>query len=216
MVPVTLLIAAILVVIGVVYQREKKRTEQFKLVAAQMGLSFDPMGDSALMEKLSGFHLFSQGRSRQIRNMLHGVSGQLGITGNVEVGLFGYRYTISSGQYSRTSRQSVIYFRSPQLNLPQFALRPVNLFRRIDVHQDIDFDSYPTFSANYLLSSNDEQKVREVFTHEVLAFFEGQEEVSTEGDGDQLVFYRGRKRINPEDVRTFMKEGLQVLRLFKQ
>ena len=215
MVPVTLLMAAILVVIGVVYQREKQRTEQFKLVAAQMGLSFDPMGDSALMEKLSGFHLFSQGRSTQIRNMLHGVSGQFGIT--EEVGIFGYRYTIGGGQYSRTSRQSVIYFRSPQLNLPQFALRPVNLFRRIDVHQDIDFDSYPTFSANYLLSSNDEQKVREVFTHEVLAFFEAQEEeVSTEGDGDQLIFYRGRKRIKPEDVRAFMEEGLQVLRLFKQ
>ena len=74
----------------------------------------------------------------------------------------------------------------------------------------------PTFSAKYLLRGNDEQKVREVFTHEVLAFFETQEGVSTEGDGDQLIFYRGRKRIKPENVRAFMEEGLQVLRLFKQ
>ncbi len=220
MVPTFLIVGTILLVVfwGVSH-REKQRTEQLKLVAAQMGLPFYPTGDSALMEKLSGFHLFSQGRSRKIRNLLHGVSGQLGIPEDVEVGIFGYRYTTGGGQHSRTTRQSVIYFRSPQLNLPQFALRPENLFHRIgDVlgYQDIDFDSYPTFSAKYLLRGNDERKVRDVFTHEVQAFFEAKEGVSTEGDGDQLIFYRGRKRIKPEDVRAFMEEGLQVFRLFKQ
>ncbi len=63
---------------------------------------------------------------------------------------------------------------------------------------------------------NDEQKVREVFTHELLAFFEAEEGISAEGSGDQLIFYRGGERISPEDVRPFMEEGLQVFRLFRQ
>ena len=124
MLPTFLIVGAILLVVfwGVSH-REKQRTKQFELVAAQMGLPFYPMGDSALMEKLSRFHLFSQGRSRKVRNLLRGVSGQLGITEDAEVGIFGYRYTTGGGQHSRTTRQSVVYFRSPQLNLPQFALR---------------------------------------------------------------------------------------------
>ena len=70
--------AILLVVFWGVSHREKQRTKQFELVAAQMGLPFYPMGDSALMEKLSRFHLFSQGRSRKVRNLLRGVSGSLG------------------------------------------------------------------------------------------------------------------------------------------
>ena len=56
---VIVVIAAILLVIRAIYQHDKRRTEQFKLVADRMGLLFYPKGDSALMEKLSGFHLFS-------------------------------------------------------------------------------------------------------------------------------------------------------------
>ena len=143
--------------------------------------------------------------------MLHSVSEQL------EVGIFEYQYTIGSGRHRRTVRQSVIYFRSPELNLPQFALRPENLFHNIGGvfgYQDIDFDSHPQFSKKYLLRGNDEQKVRELFATEVLGFFEGQDGISTKGGGDQLIFYRLGKRIKPEDVRPFIEEGLEVFRLF--
>ena len=108
------------------------------------------------------------------------------------------------------------------MNLPQFALRPEYLFDKIgsalgyqDI--DIDFESDRTgveFSKKYLLQGKDEQKVRELFTPEVLGFFGGQYGVSTEGGGDQLIFYRLGKRIKPEDVRPFIEEGLEVFRLF--
>ena len=214
-------VAAILIVI-VWRQYEKQRTKEFKQVAEEMGFIFYPKGDDMQLRigvtaRLSDFHLFSQGRSRKIRNMLHGVSEQL------EVGIFGYRYTTGGGRSSHTVRQSVIYFRSPELNLPQFALRPENLFHKIGSalgYEDIDFESDRTgveFSKKYLLQGKDEQKVRELFTTEVLGFFEGQDGISTEGGGDQLIFYRPApygKRIKPEDVRPFMEEGLEVFRLF--
>ncbi len=56
--------------------------------------------------------------------MLHGGSEQL------EVGICGYQYTIGGGAHSDTVPESVIYFRSPELNLPQFARRPENLFHK--------------------------------------------------------------------------------------
>jgi len=212
-------IIAVILIIIVWVQYEKQRTKEFKQVAEEMGFIFYPKGDDMQLRigvtaRLSDFHLFSQGRSRKIRNMLHGVSEQL------EVGILGYRYTTAGGRSSHTVRQSVIYFRSPELNLPQFALRPENLFHKIGSslgYQDIDFESDQTgveFSKKYLLQGKDEQKVRELFATEVLGFFEGQDGISTEGGGDQLIFYRRRKRIKPEDVRPFMEEGLEVFRLF--
>ena len=144
---VVLVIAVILVVGGiiwkVIFEFEKKRTEKFKLVAEQLGLPSYPKGDDSLIESLSSFHLFSQGHSEKFRNMLHGV------TEHVDVAIFGYEYTVyPGGQHAHTFRQNVIYFRSPALNLPQFALRPENLFDKIgDVFggQDIDFESHPKF-----------------------------------------------------------------------
>ena len=145
--PVILIIIAI--VIWLFSRHEKERTGQFNQIADRMGLRFYPKGDRALLEKLLGFPLFSQGHSKKVSNMLHGVSGQLGITDQVEVGMFGCRYVTGGGKHTRVIRQTVIYFRSPQLHLPEFALRPENLFHKMGAafgYQDIDFDSHRKFA----------------------------------------------------------------------
>jgi len=58
------------------------------------------------------------------------------------------------------------------------------------------------------------QKVRELFTPEVLDFFAGQDGVSTEGRRSRLIFYRDGERLKPEDTPAFLEEGLEVFRLF--
>ena len=77
--PVILIIIAI--VIWLFSRHEKERTGQFNQIADRMGLRFYPKGDGALLEKLLGFPLFSQGHSKKVSNMLHGVPGQLGGAG---------------------------------------------------------------------------------------------------------------------------------------
>ena len=216
------LIATVPTVIAILiwsfFRREKERTAQFKQIADRMGLLFYPKGDATFLENLSHLHLFSQGHSKKVSNLLRGVSGQLGGTDQAEVRIFVYRYVTGGGQHSRSVRQTVIAFRSPELHLPQFALRPENLFHKIGAafgYQNIDFDAHPKFSKKYLLRGNDEQKIREVFTRQLLAFFETEEGVSVEADGGRLIFYRRGKRIRPEDVGPFMEQGLRVLRLFR-
>ena len=191
---------------------EKKRTEQFGDVARNIGLPFFPEGDDSLRSSLEHFHLFSQGRSRKIRNMLHGENSE------VELAIFDYRYTTGGGKNSHTYKQSVIYFRSPVLRLPHFAMRPEGLFHKIGGafgYQDIDFDRHPRFSGDYLLRGDDEAKVRELFTDDVLTFIESQQKICVEGGGDQLVFYRQRKRVVPDAVNGFMDEGFKVFDVFR-
>ncbi|MGI9471696.1 MAG: hypothetical protein ACR2NZ_09210, partial [Rubripirellula sp.] len=107
----------------------------------------------------------------------------------------------------------VMSFRSVNLDLPAFELRPESVFHRIGKvlgYQDIDFESHPEFSKRYLLRGQDEDAVRAMFTPELLSFFESQEKVSAEASGDLLVFYRAGKRLKPEMIRAFMEEGFAI------
>ena len=196
------------------YRYEKQRTEKLKKISELMGLAFYPKGDQSLIDRLSEFHLFSQGYSGKIKNMLHGQIQQ------AEIAIFGYQYKIRGSRSSpATLRQTVIYFHSSSLNLPRFALRPEQLFHKIGQvigYQDVDFESHPMFLQRYLLRAYDEKGVRRVFTDQVLSYFEQQRGVSTEGDGEQLIFYRSRKSIAPDQVRPFMEEGFRVFELFKK
>ena len=202
---------------------EMKRTESYESVAIQLGLTFYPDGDDSLPEKLSNFHLFSQGHTKMTTNLL---SGKIG---DIEVTIFGYMYSTgdrehstmySTGhrEHSTTYIQSVIFMRSPSLNLPHFALRPEHIFHKLGSvlgYQDIDFASHPKFSKNFLLRGRDEEAVRGIFTDDILSFFESRPGVSAEGGGDQLIFYRADKRIEPEAIVSFMEDGSNMFKLLK-
>ena len=191
---------------------EKKREAQWKQIAEDLGLPFFPQGDGSLISHLHHFHLFSQGRSRKIRNMLHGE------TDEVELAIFDYRFRTGSGENKRIHRQTVIYFRSSDLKLPQFAVRPEHFFHKIGGafgYQDIDFETHPEFSKTYLLRGDDESSVRQLFNDSLLKFFESQPKISVEAGGNQLIFYRQRKRTKPDEVRSFMQEGFQVFDQFR-
>ena len=209
--PITVL-SIVGVVIYIARRAAQKRTAQFERAAQELGLPFFPQGDELLLDRLGRFHLFSQGRGRKLVNMLHGESD------DVELAIFDYRYTTGSGKHSQTHRQSVIYFCSATLHLPKFAVRPEGLFHKIGGVfgcQDIDFQSHSRFSKQYLLRGDDETAVRAVFSDELLTFFENQQKISVEGNGDQLVFYRQRSRIAPDQCKRFMEEGYGVFTRFQ-
>jgi hypothetical protein len=207
-------VIAFLVVAGIAWgiYAERKRTSDMRQVADQLGLPFFDQGDPALIDALSSFSLFSQGSGRRIRNMIHGDTEQ------VDVGIFDYQYTTGSGKNSTTWRQSVICFFSPQLNLPQFALRPENLFDKLGGvlgFTDIDFDTHPAFSKTYLLRGANEEAVRQLFGSDVLSHFESLRGVNVEGAGNRFVFFGANRRIKPAEVREFMAEGFKIFGLFK-
>jgi len=181
-------------------------------VADELGLPFFPTGDKSLIDHLSGFHLFSQGRSKKIVNMIHGD------TDAMDLAIFDYRYTVGSGQHSSTHSQTVICFQSDELNLPEFSMRPEGFFHKIGGmfgYKDIDFESHATFSKAYLLRGPDEAAIRELFREEMLSHFETQKRLCVEGAGNTLVFYRAGRRVKPDEIHSLMEQGFQVLALFQ-
>ena len=195
----------------------EQRTKKFTDFAEQMGMEFSVEDEWDIGESLSAFDLFWEA---DITNVLSGDSEQLGYGEEFEVTVLECTYAI--GEDAQVN-QTVIYFRSPQLNLPKFQLSPEEWHHKIGSklgYQDIDFESHPTaveFSKKYLLRGKDEQKIRALFTDAVLTFFAGHPDKGcVEGSDDQLIWYQPGKIIEPEDISAFMKEGFEVFRLFTQ
>jgi hypothetical protein len=209
---VILIVVLVGVAIVLAIQADKKRTEAFRLKAEELGWPFHPKGDEALLGRLGGFHLFSKGHGKKMKNLVYVQST------DGDVALFGYQYTTGRGKESHTHRQNVAYFQSTALNVPKFALRPENIFHKIGGvmgYHDIDFSSHPVFSKQYLLRGEDEHAIREAFTDEILTFFETQSKVCVEGSVDELVYYRKGKRIKPDEVVSFLQDASEVFKLFK-
>ncbi len=191
---------------------EQSRTQQFEAVAEELGLEFHPTGDPTVMEQVGRLRLFNQGRRRKSSNMLHGR------TNDLDIAIFEYRYTTGSGKHQHTHTQTVFALQSPHLQLPDFEIRPEHFFHKIGQafgYKDIDFDTHPTFSRQFLLRGPDEAAIRATFSPEVLDELETRPGLSIEASRDRLIVYRGGKRIKPAEIRPFMELGFAVYSAFK-
>jgi hypothetical protein len=207
-------VVVLMVVVAVLSIRaDRKRSEGLRRVADEMGFEFHPDPGEGILARYPGFHLFSQGRSRDVRNLLRGQAGGL------EVSIFDYAYVTGGGKSRHTWRQSVLAFEFADADLPGFSLRPEQWFHKVGQwlgYQDIDFESHPTFSRKYLLRNGErEEAVRALFADRVLEYYEAHPNVCTEGCGGRLVYYRAQQQIGPADVRPFLEEGFEVLALFR-
>jgi len=193
------------------YIYEKKRSEALELAAGSIGLTFSNKGRRSTKSKHLTFHLFSRGHSQKIKNEMWGNIGGMDIT------LFGYQYTESSGKHSRNYNQTVLSIDHAGANFPDFELRQENLLHKIGQafgYQDIDFTSYPEFSSKYLLRGSNESKIRRLFSPEVIKFIESKNEICIEAKRDTLIFYKLSTRCQPEEIESFINEGQQIQKIF--
>ncbi len=191
---------------------DRKRREAMRAVAERMNLSFSAEDDESLRQRLSHFQLFSQGRSKKIRNVMRGRVADL------DMAVFDYQYRTGGGNNSRTWRQTVLRFEVASMNLPAFSLRPEHLFHKLGQvfgYRDVDFTSHPTFSSKYLLRGSDESEIRRAFSDQLLTHLEGQRGLSTEAAGGDLIYYRANRRVGPDNLGEFIKEGVQILAMLR-
>jgi hypothetical protein len=191
---------------------EKKRRARLKEIADSLGFSYQEKDNDFLRTKLDQFHLFSQGHSRKIYNIMKGT------VSDAEITIMDYRYTTGAGKHSTTFRQTVILFDSGDMQLPSFALRPENVFHKIGAvfgYQDIDFESNPGFSKKYLLRGLNEDAVRRTFDYEILSYCEQRKNLCLEGSGNKLIYYKIGKRIKPGGIKSFLDQGIDLFNRFR-
>ena len=195
------------------HRMQKKRAEALARVAGELKLVFTPEGDETVMSEHAALHLFLQGRSKKIRNLIRGTVRGLNVS------IFDYQYTVGAGKHQHTWSQTVISLQPQGRNLPAFTMRPENVFHKLGSmmgYQDIDFESNPVFSKKYLLRGPDDAAIRSVFTSRVLMFFESEPGLCVEADGRKLIVYRHSVRAKPEILRESVEKGIQIAGLFQR
>lgn len=206
-------VAAVVMVGGIVRAVRRagtKRREALAAEAARLRFSFSPEDEEWLRQELAPFHLFSQGHSKRIANVLRGNASDL------QIAVFDYRYTTGGGQHQQTHSQTVLLFENPAVRFPAFSLRPENIFHRIGQvfgYQDIDFEEFPEFSRQYLLRAEDEPAVRRFFSAEALAHFSDHKGICVEAAGGRLIVYRSGKKAAPEVIEDFIRDGVYLYAL---
>jgi carbonic anhydrase len=218
LIPIVLVVAFIAVIIGVLVavtmyarKRERERTLGLRSSATMLGWQFAEEAPLNYIPNLESFALFSQGHSKQIKNLMYGE------TNGVKAALFDYIYTVGHGKHQHTAYQSVAYFEPRNLNLPSFSLRRENVMHKLISalgYQDIDFSHRPTFSSQYLLRGVDEPAIRNVFADALLGFYEMSEGACTDGGGSQLFIFRPGYRTPPHEAQSFITWAESLQRLF--
>lgn len=192
-------------------KRERERTAALKSAATMLGWQFAEVAPLNYLPNLDSFALFNQGHSKQIKNIMYGESN------GVKAALFDYIYTVGHGKHSQTHYQSVVYFEPRSLNLPLFSLRPEGFLHKIITafgYQDIDFGNRPTFSQQYLLRGADEPAIRQTFNDGLLAFYEANPGMCTDGGGSQLFVFSQGYRTPPHEAQSFVERAAVVKNLF--
>lgn len=190
------------------------RRAAFEAVAQQSGWNFSSETVEADSLGAGPFPLFTHGRGRKARNVIRLPGRAPAVTA------FDYQYTVGGGEHQHTVVQSVVHVSSPRLSLPPFVLGPENFFHRIGElfgYHDIDFESSPGFSKQYLLRSKEsETLVRDLFTPSVRAYFEQRAPITVEGRDDGVLVYRAGRQVKPEDLTTFVADARAIAQQFER
>lgn len=190
-----------------VHGHERRRKAALRRLAPQLGLSYFEGDTRELAREYRDLPSLPRQGAR-IGNLMRSASGR------DETALFDWTFRRGNA----TITQTVALFRSRELRLPDFSLRPEHLGHKIGSlmgFQDIDFEHFPRFSSSYLLQGRDESRIRGLFTPSLLSFFEQNPGLAVDGSGDRLVFLRPSKRLKPEEWPQHLAEARQVLALFE-
>ncbi len=192
----------------------KKRTQSLEQVAFDLQMSFFPKDEWGSFELLRDFKLFQIGSRKGITNMMRRKDELL----EMEVNIFDFQYTVSTGKSSHTYRQTVFFMQSQKLGLPYFWMKPENFTHRIgewlNLSKDIDFEAFPNFSEQYWLKGPDEDYIRASMNDKVLKFFTIEKDWSLEGCNYYLIFYKNYTLLRPEIIKEFYHKGMKICEMF--
>lgn len=187
---------------------EVKRTKGIKKIAEERGWEFSDRGETAQLNNLLHFYLFSFGKAgtKQIRNLIYGKTEKL----NTAV----FDYCVQGN----TKVATVVYFRASDLNLPSFNLlrKPYIESSQTFGNKELDFSDNSEFTEKYALFTDDETAVRLLFSDRLLDYFTQKKMLNIEAAEDRLILYCSDPIVEPDRIDAFLEEGQRLLELLKK
>ena len=230
-------IILILIVVSIIWSviKGRKRAREIRNAGASLNLREATKSDKkVLQDSIGQSRLFTDGSSWPKTVLVGDVNG-------VRFTLADYNFHRGTTK-SKTKETTLLTIQSNSLRLPPFTLMPsgwlIDSLSSMVGYRDINFDSHPQFSKQYLMRAFDEddqsnefsryeeasssafkeganeQVVRELFGHELLDVLETNSGVSLDGRGNQFILRRfTNQRIPADDLTAFVELGVKILSL---
>ena len=171
-----------------IFNLTEYRDTEISNKAVQLGFSYSKDDTHYLENQLSQFELLKEGR-HEIRNILR--SGYYP-EDPIKI-IFDDRQVINYGKSSASYEQTVFFFQSKELSLPDFKLKPEEFYHRFFAwlgYEDIDFESHPEFSNKFHLSGECETVIRNYFNKQVLDYFASRPSLYLEASNYYFILYQ--------------------------
>ncbi len=191
---------------------DKKRTEFFEAYAQRKNYSFQKEGEEVLNNY--GFDFLKRGHSKRVKRLIRGEFE------SVKFLICDYKFQTGSGK-SRQTHEQTIMIADLDFDLPDFILRSEGLFDKVAGiigFSDINFDSHPKFSKMFYLKGENEKLIRNVFSNDILSFYENNENIITESNNKSLLCCERKTTIeqNENKIDNFINKGINIVKLFKE
>lgn len=176
------------------------RDKELQNYATSKGLTYNP--GSIFGYEFKNFNLLSNMTIDRAQNVIMGSNFQIADIQATE------RLNLDGGDLNFTA------FVMPKTDKPKFILSDSNFYDSIQdlfSHKDIKFESHPEFTRSYLLTSENEEETRQLFSAEVLEYLEKHRDYKIEVNEQFILVFNSQKILNIkeiEELRTFSNEIL--------
>ncbi|GAB5417402.1 MAG: hypothetical protein Crog4KO_29840 [Crocinitomicaceae bacterium] len=187
------------------YQKTSPRQQRMKKIAADNGWYFVRQ-ENVDSSELLDFEFF---RSRPLEaksNVIGGEFEEYQVDWEMSDIIFDEGAMLSKEVYKTT----LLLVHLPD-KIPEFTLESEGifdkLFERLSIKgsTDIDFEEAPLFSSKLKLTGPDEAAIRELFTPDLLAFFESEELYHIECNGRALIIFKSLRIANTGEVKNMVR-----------
>ena len=164
---------------------------------------------------LKKFHFFEIRPIERKSNCLRGKFEDL----NVEWEISDVTFNDGAAFSSETFNTTVMMLKLNK-NMPIFAMEKEGIIEKIfdrviafAGHKDIDFEMYPNFSKKFLVSGNDEQKIRSFFNDSLIDFFENKQIYHLESNGEALIIFDKIKLARTDETIALINYSKELAKL---
>jgi hypothetical protein len=188
------------------FQKSSPRQERIKRIAVDNGWLFtreEQVDQSELLE----FDFFQTRPLETKQNIIGGEFGDTGVDWEISDIVFDEGAMLSKEVYKTT----VQLVHLPE-EIPSFVLEQEGIFDKlfdrvlsIASNGDIDFEEAPLFSKKLKLSGKDEDAIRQLFTPELLSFFESEEIYHIECNGNALIIFKSLRIANTGEIKNMVR-----------
>jgi hypothetical protein len=191
-----------------------KRSSNMKEIALQLGFSFKEKGDGSIFRDFFSLPFFQSCKTYVEENIMTRGMGEafvaiLDFTRVLKEEIFQKE---RNEEKSITQTQTIVCFKTTQLDLPQFFLQPDRHFdpfyakyleETFGFHE-IECHTFPAFSRYFRLYGKDENKIRKIFQNSgIIHLCEKEKDLCMEADGENLIIYRLLKQMPSQETELF-------------